>query len=261
MTPVWLVLLSLTRGGRKNRIPSLRVRKQRAWVWAVRPEVQRGCLGACLVAGAAARASASPLLCSRGGGRGPWSQSSQPFLKDLARLSGKVGRTEEPWLGLAPGCPPRGPTGPHSVLRPYRPLQAAPITGDYLSLSLDFLCYVDKTLRWAEAPRTPSCRPPSIRLSGLSQRRPNHDHEPAASPGSSASSEPKLLRGQAFQVALVSREGPRVWGCLCLEGASHLLAESGATSATALRLRWRLVCMHACVRVSLYMRVCVCVSA
>ena len=71
---------------------------------------------------------------------------------------------------------------PPTILRPHGHRGLLPVTGNHLSLSLDFPCYMGKTLRRAEALPAPSCHPPSVRLSDLSQRRPNHDHEPAASP-------------------------------------------------------------------------------
>ena len=209
------------------------------------------------------------------------SGSSRPFWKDLARLRGKVGRTEEPWLGLAPGCPPTGSAGPaalrvpgcsgvppHSVLRTHRPQQAAPVSGNYLSLSLDFPCYVDKTLRWAEAPPAPSCRPPSVRLSGLSQRRPNHDREPEASPGASVSLEPRLLRGRAFQAAACLKGRPTGLGLpVPGRGFSPSGKVQSQTLAPAVRLRWRPVCVHVgvcmcvCMHGCAHVCACMCIRA
>ena len=67
-----------------------------------------------------------------------------------------------------------------------------------------------------------------------------------------------------FRLRLVSREGPRVWGCLCLEGASHFLAESGArhwplhSGSGGDRCACMWVCACVCVHVCVCAHVCEC---
>jgi len=67
-----------------------------------------------------------------------------------------------------------------------------------------------------------------------------------------------------FRLRLVSREGPRVWGCLCLEGASHLLAKSGArhwplhsgSGGDRCACMWVCACVCACMGVRMGVRAC-----
>ena len=146
---------------------------------------------------------------------------------------------------------------PPTILRPHGHRRLLPIAGNHLSLSLDFACYMGNTLRQTEALPAPSCHPPSVRLSDLSQRRPNHDHEPAASPALLHLRSPGLCMDGPFGLRFISREGPRVWGCLCLEGASHLPAESGARQWTLHSGSWKPV--YARARVCVCVCVCVCV--
>ena len=140
-------------------------------------------------------------------------------------------------------------------------------------MSLDFPCYVDKTLKWAEAPPAPSCRPPSVRLSGLSQRRPNHDREPEASPSASVSLEPRLLCGRAFlAAACLKAHGSGVacaWKGLLtfwqspepdIGPCTQAQVETGVRACGCVHV---CVCMCACVRTCVsacvYACVCMCV--
>lgn len=164
------------------------------------------------------------------------------------------GRRSRGWVWLQ-GAPQEAPLRPEAL-----PPLRCPHHWNYLSLSLDFRATWDKTLRWAEAPAD-SQLPPAlpIRLSGLSQRRPNHDHEPCSPPLA-----PLRLRSPSFCV-------DRPFRLRCLKGRPTGLglpvpgrgfSPSGRVwsnigHCTQLRGGDTCMCVRVCVRACACVPVCV----